>query len=236
MKTKSRPSDEGNAAGGSPYKNLIILKEVFSMKKTMKKILALGSGAALLVTASVMGTMAYLTSTSDAVENTFTIGQVAITLDEADVKPDGTREDTTTRVIANTYHLLPGHEYVKDPIVHVNAISEDCYVFVKVENGISAYEAATDADYTQIATQITNNGWTKLDEVANVYYMTYTKNQDDKDLEVFDEFKISGTADAVAGWANIKPETTKINVNAYAVQKDGFTTAKAAWDATFGAN
>ena len=36
-KTTSLPSDEGNAAGGSPYKILIIYKEVFSMKKTMKK-------------------------------------------------------------------------------------------------------------------------------------------------------------------------------------------------------
>lgn len=209
------------------------------MKKTMKKIVALGSGAALLVSASVMGTMAYLTSQTETVENTFTIGQVAITLDEADVKPDGTLEDTTARVTANTYHLLPGHEYVKDPIVHVNAISEDCWVYVKVENGISAYEAAaenTEGGYVQIATQITNHGWTALDNVENVYYMTYTKNQTDKDLEVFDEFKISGTADTVTGWANITEETTKININAYAVQKDGFTTAKAAWDATFGAN
>ena len=53
------------------------------MKKT-KKALLLSLCAVMLVTASVLGTMAYLTST-DEVVNTFTVGNVAITLDETDV-------------------------------------------------------------------------------------------------------------------------------------------------------
>ena len=50
--------------------------------KTKSKALLLTLCAVLLVAASVMGTMAYLTST-DKVENTFTVGNVKITLDEA---------------------------------------------------------------------------------------------------------------------------------------------------------
>ena len=46
------------------------------MKKT-KKALLLSLCAVMLVTASVLGTMAYLTST-DEVVNTFTVGNVAI--------------------------------------------------------------------------------------------------------------------------------------------------------------
>ena len=53
--------------------------------KTKRKALLLSLCAVLLVVASVMGTMAYLTSTSATVTNTFTVGNVGITLDEAPV-------------------------------------------------------------------------------------------------------------------------------------------------------
>ena len=41
-----------------------------------------------LVAASVFGTLAYLTDTDQAT-NTFTVGQVGLKLDEAEVNPDG---------------------------------------------------------------------------------------------------------------------------------------------------
>ena len=96
------------------------------MKKTKAILMALC--AVLLVAASVMGTLAYLTST-DEVVNTFTVGNVVITMDETDFDNS---TPTAERDKANVYHLLPGHEYVKDPIVHVDADSEDCYLFVEV--------------------------------------------------------------------------------------------------------
>lgn len=205
--------------------------------KTKSKALLLALCAVLLVAASVLGTLAYLTS-QDQVTNTFSVGSVSMTLDEQDVKPDGTK-DTDDRVHSNTYHLLPGHTYIKDPIIHIAENSESCWVFVKVENGIDAYEAETTTGenaYTDIAGQIAANGWEPLDGVANVYYMEYTKGQKDKDLKVFQEFKIADKAETVAGWSSITPETTKINVTGYAVQKDGFDTAITAWNATFGAS
>ena len=86
----------------------------------MKKFKALlvVACALLLVAASVFGTMAYLTST-DTVTNTFTVGKVKITLDEAQVNTDGKpiKKDGTIvqnaaeaeRVKKNSYKLLPGH-------------------------------------------------------------------------------------------------------------------------------
>lgn len=201
------------------------------MKKTSKALL-LALCAVLLVAASVMGTMAYLTS-SDTVTNTFTVGKVAITLDEAPVGTDG-KETTGERVNANEYHLLPGHEYDKDPTVHVEANSEDSWIFVKVENGISAYESKAQ-NYKSITAQITEKGWTLLDGTTNVYYRSHVKVASETDYVVFERFTIDGNAQEVTGWKNITAETTKVTVTAYAVQKDGFTTAKAAWDATFGA-
>ena len=74
--------------------------------------------ALLLVAAGVFGTLAYLTGT-DTVNNTITVGNVKITLDEAKVTTDGTPVEGADRVKANEYHLLPGHTYTKDPTVTV---------------------------------------------------------------------------------------------------------------------
>ena len=197
------------------------------MKKKTKALM-LVLCAVLLVTASVLGTMAYLTST-DKVVNTFTVGKVAITLDEAKVKEDGTAVTPAERVKENAYHLLPGHTYTKDPMVHVQANSEDSFIFVKVENGIANYE-----DRPTIAEQIAARGWTPLTGVANVYYKAYTKSAESTDLPVFGNFTIANPANAADGWNNFSAET-KVTVTAYAVQQDGFASAAAAWGETFGA-
>lgn len=204
--------------------------------KTRSKALVLTLCAVLLVVATVMGTMAYLTST-DSVTNTFTVGKVAITLDEARVNPNGTlvyENDGTTpvaRVKENEYKLIPGHSYTKDPTVHVAADSENSYIFVKVENGISALEAAkVDNGYQPIADQITTNGWTALDGVTGVYYKVYTNGQQEKDMKVFNDFTIADDASTRDAWNNVGSDT-KVTVTAYAVQKEGFDTAKAAWEA-----
>ena len=102
----------------------------------MKKALLMTLCAACLVVTTVFGTLAYLTD-KESVTNTFTVGAVGLTLDEAKVKTDGTYEtDSTYRFDENEYHLIPGHTYIKDPTVTVEAGSEDAYVrmIVTVEN------------------------------------------------------------------------------------------------------
>lgn len=196
------------------------------MKKTLTVLLAL----VLVIAMSVAGTMAYLTSTTDTVTNTFTVGKVTITLDEADVneygqkvKADGSvagpNDTLADRVKANTYKLIPGHSYVKDPTVHVAAGSEDCYLFVKVVDGISAIEADT-----TIATQLATKGW-KPAGVDNVY--VYATGSDTKsvvsvgpdtgtDIVVFENFTLTSNA-SVDSYKN-----AQITVTAYAIQADGF--------------
>lgn len=185
----------------------------------MKKSIALVMMAVLLVAASVMGTLAYLTST-DAVENTFTVGKVAITLDEAKVTEYGKAVTPASRVKENTYKLIPGHAYTKDPTVHFAAGSEASWLFVKVENGIAAIEADT-----KIADQIIGNGWTALTGVTGVYYMNVAANNTAAaiDYPVFKTFKLDGEAD-VSNYEN-----AAVKVTAYAIQADGFANADAAW-------
>lgn len=206
--------------------------------KARNKILLLALCMAALIAVSVLGTMAYLTST-DTVTNTFTVGKVAITLDEAKVNDAGVAVTPAERVKANSYKLMPGHSYTKDPTVHVTDGSENCYIFVKVENGISAFEAANEEStdgYKTIATQIITNGWTKLADNDNVYYRSYTNGENaQKSFTVFSNFKIADNANNAeatkTSWNAVTAENTKITVTAYAIQADGFANADAAWAA-----
>ena len=86
----------------------------------------------LVMIMAVGGILAYLTDTA-SVTNTFTVGNVDITLDETAVNPDGTPKlddqgNQVDRVIENNYHLVPGQEYVKDPTITVEPGSEESYV------------------------------------------------------------------------------------------------------------
>lgn len=125
--------------------------------KTKSKALLLTLCAVLLVAASVMETMAYLTST-DEVNNTFTVGNVKITLDEAKVDTDGTPAAPAERVKANSYKLLPGHTYTKDPTVTVIKGSESSYVRMKVtfNNAAQIIAMCTDPDFADEITGVEN--------------------------------------------------------------------------------
>lgn len=192
--------------------------------KSKKKVFLTVLCAAALVVASVLGTMAFLTS-KDKVNNTFTVGKVVITLDEAKVTDMGAPVADADRVKANTYKLIPGHEYTKDPTIHVDKDSENSWIFVKVDNGLANIEADT-----KIAKQITDNGWTALDETTypGVYYRMYTVPSPaptaSTDYHVFDKFKLTENA-TVADYAN-----ARITVTGYAIQADGITSAAAAWN------
>ena len=187
--------------------------------KNAKKILALLMCAVLLVGASIAGTVAYLTS-QDTVTNTFTVGKVVITLDETDVDVNGVK-DGETRVEANTYKLIPGHTYVKDPVVHVDAESENCFLYIKVENQISDIEAAT-----TIAEQLAANGWSLVAGESNVY--TYKEVCGaGYNIPTFTQFKVKEDMKDLSAYSG-----KTVKVTAYAVQHDGFANAKAAWDAS----
>lgn len=186
--------------------------------KSKKKVFLTVLCAAALVVASVLGTMAYLTSKTGPVTNTFTVGNVAITLNETDVTPMGVK-DTDTKVTENSYKLIPGHTYIKDPTVHVTAGSEESWLFVKVVD-----EIATIEDAKTVATQMSEKGWTAVAGETGVYAYNAKVNAGDNIL-VFDNFKIKGDADV----ADYDGKT--ITVKAYAVQADGFNSAAAAWAA-----
>ncbi len=199
------------------------------MKKA-RRIAALLLCAVLLIGASVAGTMAYLTHKTNTVQNTFTVGKVDLGeagtgLDEAKVDEYGveiTGEGAGRTPDGNTYKLIPGHEYKKDPTVHIQPNSEECWLFVEVVNGISSIEADGD---TKITAQISAKGWTLLH--GNIYYKKAdTTGTTAADHVVFEKFVLDDNADVSAYGS------AKIEVTAFAVQADGFSTALEAWNAT----
>lgn len=212
------------------------------MIHSKKKALLMMVCAVMLVLVSVMGTMAYLTS-ADEVVNTFTVGKVAITLDEAAAKADGSLIAGADRVKANTYKLLPGHTYNKDPMVTVLAGSESSYIkmtvtFTKAAE-LDAIFAPTGADMTSIFNGYDGSNWiakgnTKdADANTRTYEFWYKEAvaTPDGDVELdalFDSITVPGsiTNDQLATIENMT-----ITVNAYAIQADGFTTPEAAWTA-----
>lgn len=183
--------------------------------RTKTKALALALCAVLLVVSTVFVTMAFLTD-RDSVQNTFTFGQVGISLDEADVDANGeieageNRESTAGRVHANEYHLIPGHNYVKDPTIHVDDGSENCLLFVKLENGLKDIIASK-----TIEEQMQGYGWTLIDSTNNIWAYNKVVAENDH-IKVFDEFTLTDNA-VVSNYGD-----ATIIVTAYAVQADGF--------------
>ena len=219
--------------------------------KTRTKALLLALSAVLLVVSTVMATMAFLTSTTDVVKNTFTVGNVQIKLDESN---EGTPDDTTDRTTkGNEYHLLPGHTYVKDPTVTVVGGSENCYVrmFVVVNN-ITELKAAFDETYIgsdgntfllqNLVDWNTNWEYVSCTEDATADTATYEfrynemvakKSNDTKMDALFTEITIPGSIDN-AKLALL--QSVSIDVYANAIQADGFANAAAAWAAWTGPN
>lgn len=197
------------------------------MKKTSKALL-LGLCAVLLVAASILGTMAYLTDNAK-VENSFTLGKVEITLTEAKVDEKGKADNSVPRVSENTYKLVPGLTYDKDPTIYVKDNSEDSYLFVKVEDGIKTLENAGNTVEDQM---MGSGNWKLVEETNNGNVYVYTGGENDpkpvtandgKDgIKVFEHFTVRNTATKQDLDNN---KNSKIIITAYAVQANG-------WDET----
>ena len=221
-----------------------------SLSAKQKMILALCSMAAVvvIVVTSVLGTVAYLTS-SAVVSNTFTIGKVGITLDEAKVDIDGNIIAGAERVKENVYKLVPNATYSKDPTVHVDAGSENSYLFVLIRNDIEAIADKSDAaNKPTIAQQMEKNGWAKYTLAStgwvyvwvgvgnvpagdaaktdgNAEFTATALTVSGGDYVLFEKFHIASNADTTAYGA------AKITVTAVAIQDEGFADVNAAWEA-----
>ena len=207
-------------------------------KRTLALILAL----VLVFGAAVGGTIAYLTST-DTVTNTFTVGNVAIKLDEAAANTDGTLVAGADRVKANSYKLIPGLTYAKDPMVTVLKDSESSYIKMTVTFSkaaeLDAIFAPNGADMTSIFNGYDNTTWIYKGNTENTNANTRTYEFWYKETVAAPTADVA--LDALFDSITVPSSITKeqlatiegmtITVNAYAIQADSFANAEAAWAA-----
>lgn len=205
------------------------------MKKKIITGVILVAAAGLLVAASILGTLAYLTSSS-SVSNTFTVGNVGIHMYEhlvgsngkfASVDSEG--NPTSAVVDGNSYHLQPGGEYDKDPYITVDSASDESYLFVKIRNDLRNVEADTadkkhnGDDYVTLSEQVAEHGWIYIGRTSNANVFVYNKfvggASDEVNIEIFDEFKIDTAADLSTSGAAV------VTLFGFAIQTTGFKPA-----------
>lgn len=198
-----------------------------------KKILVACLCVALAVLTVAGTTLAYLTSKTNEVKNTFTVGKVNIELWEHQYVPEtntlnDTKLDGSAGKTGNDYKIIPGVDLPKDPTVVVKAGSEDCWLFVKVD--AQNWPANQKISYT-----FNTAGWTKLtgvEGVDNVYYREMADITADQTIELLTGNKVTVSEDLTMDEINAFTEAQKtptLAFTAYAIQKAGFTTAAAAW-------
>ncbi len=180
-----------------------------------KKVVILVVTIALLVGATVGGTVAWLVDATETITNTFTYGDIDIELAE------------TTGA---EYKIVPGNNIPKDPVVTVQSGSEACWLFVKITEANwppmkTEGESARKVDYSVA------DGWNELDKNAGIYYREVADATTDMVYAV-----LAGNQIVVSGELT-KEEVTTLKTNAptlqftaYAVQKEGAESAAEAWE------
>ena len=178
------------------------MKHVANRRRSVSSRAFIALLALVLVIGCVAGgTVAWLVAKTDTVVNTFTYGNINITLAE------------TT---GTNYKVTPGTVIEKDPKVTVKAGSEACYLFVKVEKV---------GTFTGISYEIAD-GWTELE--SGVYYRLVDAVTADTSFEVIkgNEITVSETLTK----ENIPSAQPTLKITAYAVQKENIPDAKTAWE------
>ena len=212
-----------------------------------KKTILIVAAMLLVAALAVGGTLAYLTSTTDEVVNTFTVGDVEITLTETSTANEGKGilageavKDEKDEFVGYKYHILPGLKYDKEPVVTVEEGSEDCYVraFITIDKS-SEFDAIFAANKLTMADVLNFNttNWTAqtatvVDKDANTrtYEVRYNAIvTEPKALEaLFTTLTVPGSLtndqlESIAGF--------QVTIYAQAIQADGFADAPAAFTA-----
>lgn len=203
--------------------------EVFSGRKSASiKSAAILLTLVLVLSTVIGGTLAWLMDETDPVTNTFTAGNIEITLIETK-KPDGTVDDAG--VTDWSAQMIPGNTYEKDPVVTVkgseNAV--DCYLFVKVE------EVGDAKTYLNYSFTFEADNWNKYiygatdGTTTTVWYREVTASDADKSWHLLTGDKITVNGDAVTKATMATATNAKLIFTAYAAQKDNRTVDQA-WE------
>ena len=186
-----------------------VLKSLKQLSKP--KLIATTVVSALLLCGIVGGTIAWLIDDTEPVINTFTYGDINITLEETDTQKDNDGDPNT-----NDYPMLPGNSIDKDPKLTFKANSENAWLFVKLEKS---------SNFDDFLTFEIADGWTKLDNVDGVYYRTADKSESDVEYFIIKDNKVNVKGEVTKEMLNALDSGAtenypKLTITAYAVQRD----------------
>lgn len=167
----------------------------------------------LVIGCAVGGTVAWLVAKTDSVVNTFTYGDINITLAES---------------TGENYKIVPGVDISKDPTVTVKANSEACWLFVKVEE--ENWPTFTDENGRKVSYAIAD-GWTALTGVDGVYYREVSASNVDASFGILAGDKVTVSSTLTKTEVNSVNTQPKLTFTAYAVQQAGINTVAEAWAA-----
>lgn len=196
-----------------------------------KSSIALFAVLVLVLSTVIGGTMAWVITRTDPVVNTFTYGDINITLTETDTGKDSDDNPNTNR-----YEMMPGETITKDPVVTVEKGSEDHWLFVKLEKS---------ENFDDFMTYKVADGWTQLadedgNEIKGVFYQKVAKENveaEDKEYPVIEKNLVTVSGDVTKEQLNALDETDppsypELKVTAYAVQRNSEIEAiDSAWKA-----
>ena len=192
--------------------------------KNIKSKLFIVTISILSVCSFLIGTsVAWLSSKTDEVINTFTYGDINIKIEETDTKDNDNNEFT------NEYKMLPGNKITKDPKVTVLASSEDSYLFIEITES---------ENFKDFMTYEIVEGWTLLEGTKNVYVREVTKSDKDQEFFVLKDNTVTVKESVTKAMLNDLDKDGQTNYPtlsfiAYAVQRDSkiaaIDTAKEAW-------
>ena len=190
-------------------------------KKSKALVVAM---CALVLALGVNATLAWLTDKTDEVENTFTVGDINITLQEHKLQSDGALGNET--VTANSYDIVPGATYPKDPFVTVKADSEECWLFVEVTEtnnvfGQDKFIKWVISNEDLIPSLEGMQGWTLVDGTENVYWVKVPATSEDTYFYILDENMVNVNADITkTEVVSLQAAKPSLSFTAYAIQAD----------------
>ena len=180
----------------------------------MKRKITLVIAFVLVLCAGIGGTMAWLSATSDKVVNTFTVGDINISLTET----TGTFNGINTR----SFDFVPGDEIAKDPKVTVEADSEACYLFVRV---IESNNTFGSSNAPIVNWEVDESVWTPLNGHAGYWYKEISDSTANAGVSYY---VLEGTNAMPNGRVTISTDITKDLVNSINAAKPTITVQAAA--------
>ena len=170
------------------------------------RLCAMCLAGCMLIVSVIGGSLAWLMTSTDPIVNVFTYGNIRIALTETkgEVFSDG-----------RYFKMTPGKAIDKDPKISVLPNSEDCWLFIKIDE-------SSDKKLSDYIEYTVAEGWTALQEAPGVYFRTVDGSDEEQSFSVLkaDKVSVKGSVTLEMLQALNSANYPKMTFTGYAVQRD----------------